>query len=191
MQAITRGTTPLAASIRRAILPASALLLAAAAFTPAQAQIEARPTISVHRGIFDYDLAGAGTVRHFAARAELPIASKVLVEGSLGYSRPGPRPEERVTVLTPEVQAQFQYPIGRIAPYVGIGGGTLMALPGDAQDKLETELAVSVAGGVRVQLVERLGARAELRVRGVEPKGEGAHFTGSTTELTAGLSWRL
>lgn len=188
MRTFTRITGSFATSVRGAILLGAALVVSAAAVAEAQTTGLSGVTVSAHYGIFDYDLSGVGTVRHLAARAELPVASKLLVEGSLGYSRTGTRPDERATLLVAEVQGQVQYPIGRFAPYLGVGGGPLMALAGGAQEKFDAELSLSTAAGVRVRLGERLGARAELRVRGVDLNGDG--FTGSTSELTAGLSWR-
>jgi hypothetical protein len=189
MHVFTKGCASLATLTRRAAITAGLLLVAGTTASSAQTTSTSGPTISVHAGVFDYDLNGVGTVRHFAARGELPVNSYVFVEASLGYSRPGPRPEERTTVLIPEVQAQLQYPFGRVAPYLGVGAGSLMALAGDAQDKFDAALSLSTAAGARVRLAERLGARAELRVRSVEMNGN--IFAGATAELTAGLSWHL
>lgn len=183
MKAFVRASAPTTASTH-GVLPALALLLAAAAFTPAHAQTA--PAISIHAGSLEYDLSGVATVRHFAARAEVPLGRMILAEGSLGYSRFGAGPEEHTPVITPEAQLHVQWPLGRLAPYLGAGAGALVAFESEAQTEGDAELALSAAGGVRVQLVDRLGARAELRVRGV-----GTRFAGSTSEWTAGLSWRL
>jgi hypothetical protein len=51
---------------------------------------------------------------------------------------------------------------------------------------VESDVTVSGAGGLRWRITPRVGARAELRVRGI-----GDRFTGSAAEWTAGLSWRL
>lgn len=50
----------------------------------------------------------------------------------------------------------------------------------------ETDITFSAAGGLRAWITERLGARAELRLRGV-----GRRFTGSAAEWTLGAAWRL
>lgn len=183
MHVFVRATAPIAASLRR-VLPSVVLLLAAAALTPAQAQTA--PAVSVHAGNLEYDLSGVTTVRHFAVRGEVPLAPMILMEGSLGYSRFGAGPEEHTPVITPEAQLHLQWPLGRVAPYLGAGAGALVAFASEVQPARDAELSLSAAGGVRIQLVDRLGARAELRVRGV-----GTRFEGSTSEWTAGLSWRL
>lgn len=189
MQAFGRGNRSVAAFVRRTLVPAGALLVMGVVASHAQTRGPSGPTISVHAGVSDYDLSVLATVSHFAVRGDLPIGSYVLMEASLGYSRPGPRPEERTTVLIPEVQAQLQYPFGPVAPYLGVGAGSLMALPGAAQDEFDAALSLSTAAGVRLRLAARLGARAELRVRAVQMNGN--LFAGSTAEVTAGLSWSL
>jgi opacity protein-like surface antigen len=91
--------------------------------------------------------------------------------------------------MTPEVQAQFQRPVGRFAPYVGLGAGALVSLPSDVQTERESLFSLSAAAGARTVLTERVGVVAELRLRGADRTDRG--FAHSAAEWTAGLAWRF
>jgi hypothetical protein len=154
--------------------------------SPADGQSSARPTVSLSTGAMQFDLSGTGTALMAVARGEIPISRIMLLEGSLAYSRPEQQFSGHTSLLIPEVQAHLQWPLGRVAPYLGAGGGLAMDFRGEDFGGLETAVTLSGAGGLRVRFSHRLGARAELRVRGV-----GTEFSGVAAEWTLGASWRL
>jgi hypothetical protein len=166
----------------------AALLLTSALSLPsaASAQLPVGTAASIHGGIFQYDLAGTGTVRHLAARLEVPVDRIVGIEGSVGYSRPGAEPDEATTMLIPELQARAEWPGTRLAPFFGLGVGAAVVLEGAGQNGRDTDLTVAGAGGMRLRVSDRLALQGELRVRGI-----GSRFQGSSSEWTTGLVWRL
>jgi hypothetical protein len=86
------------------------------------------------------------------------------------------------TYIIPEAQLQLQ--VARaIAPYVGVGVGTLTKVSGSTGRV--SQLTTSGAAGVRLWgLVPRGVLRGELRLRGI-----GRGFTGSAAEWTGGIGW--
>lgn len=153
----------------------------------AQAQAQAPATslgtaIGVAYGVSQYDFSGTGTVRHGALRVTKPLASILLFEVGAGLMRYKTQGGDRATMIFPEAQLQLQAPLGRVAPYLGVGGGIVAGFISDASD---VDATISGAGGVRVGLTPALALAAELRVRGT-----GAEFTGSTAEWTLGAAWR-
>ena len=83
----------------------------------------------------------------------------------------------------PEVLLHYTWNAGRVSPYAGGGIGTALRTAGFFSDWDPT---LSVAGGAAVKLTDRLSLTGELRLRGHEWR-----FAGTTTELGAGLAWRL
>lgn len=144
------------------------------------------PSVSLSAGWFNFDLSGTGDTLAVAVQGTLPISPLVLVEGGLLFARPRQQFGEITTLVVPDIQAQLQWPLGRVAPYIGLGGGAVLDFASDDAGGLDSDLAISGAAGARAALTDRLGVRAELRVYGF-----GTRFTGSGTALTAGLAWRL
>jgi hypothetical protein len=157
-----------------------------------------RPAISLSAGAFQYDLAGTGTTPMIAARVELPLSRFFLIEGGFTAARPAQeiftpsssvgREEVKTTFLAPEIQLQLQVPIagGRVAPYLGLGGGSAIDLIDDAYGSSDNTVTASGALGLRYWLSDTFGIRGELRVRGI-----GTGFEGAAAEYTLGTSWRL
>ena len=75
---------------------------------------------------------------------------------------------------------------GRVAPYLGLGGGGAFDLRGAAYGGSYNTYTASGATGVRTWLSDNFGLRGELRVRGI-----GKSFGGSAAEWTLGTSWRF
>jgi opacity protein-like surface antigen len=72
---------------------------------------------------------------------------------------------------------------GRVAPYAGGGIG----LGRQSRDFVSvTDLALSAAGGARVDLTQRVAATGEFRLRGL-----GRDFSATTAEWMAGLSFAI
>jgi hypothetical protein len=88
--------------------------------------------------------------------------------------------------LTAEVQVQGTVPLGRWRPYLGAGAGGFLDVRKQRQGAELVRPTFSGSAGVRVAVWSALGARAELRVRGV-----GKGFAGTVSEWGAGLAWGL
>jgi hypothetical protein len=175
-------------------LVATLLVVGAPAASHAQAT---RPAVSVSAGAFQYDLSGTGTSPMLAVRAELPLSRFFLVEGGVAAARPLQQFAftsttclrcTRTTFVAPELQLQVQAPLGggRVAPYLGLGGGAALDLRGAAYGGNYNTYTASGATGLRYWLSDNFGLRGELRVRGI-----GKTFGGSTAEWTLGTSWKL
>jgi hypothetical protein len=145
-----------------------------------------RSAISLSYGLFQYDLSGTGDARILAVRAERPLATFALLEGGVAFARPAQQFGDTTTYVITEAQLQGQWPLGRVAPYLGGGIGLAMDFRQEIHGGMQTDVTLSAAGGLRAWITERLGARAELRLRGV-----GWRFTGSAAEWTLGAAWRL
>jgi hypothetical protein len=118
-----------------------------------------------------------------AFRADFPLGRALLAEGGFGVARPESGSGSRATLLTPEAQLQAQLRLGRVLPYIGLGGGAAVA---SEAGNIDSEVTASAAGGFRAWLTPRAGIRAELRVRGI-----GSGFEGAAAEWTVGFGWRF
>jgi hypothetical protein len=172
-------------SLRILQLVAAAGVAAASLPPAATAQSEPRPSraLSISAGVFHYDLSGVAMTPMVALRADFPLGRALLIEGGFGVARPEAGSGGRATMLIPEAQLHFQLPLGRVLPYLGVGGGAAVAA--QAGD-VESAVTASAAGGFRAWLTPRVGIRAELRVRGI-----GSGFEGAADEWTVGFAWRL
>jgi hypothetical protein len=142
------------------------------------------PAVAIVAGVSQYDLSGTGTEGFVALRVDLPMSDYIYAEPSFGYMSYRSQGGDLVRHLTAEVQLQGSYPFGRWRPYLGGGAGGFFDMRKQRGGAELVRPTVSGAGGVRVELLEDLGARAELRVRGI-----GKSFGGSAAEWSAGLSW--
>ncbi len=137
-------------------------------------------TISAAR--IDYDLSGTGSVPGLAVRTTRDLTSNVSLEFGGIFAKPnqqfGPS-----TLFMPEAQARYRWNAGRFTPYVGGGAGTALV---KSSFHTDWDPTLSVASGTGVRLTDRLGVTGEFRLRMHEWR-----FTGTTTELSAGLAWRL
>jgi hypothetical protein len=172
----------------RVVLP---LAVAAVAFSGSAAAqgFEPQRAVSISAGASQFDLSGTGTAPMGAIRADLPLARFALVEVGVGVTRPEQQFGATTTLVIPEAQLQFQLPIGPVLPYLGVGSGLAMDFRPDDVGGTRTDWTASAAGGLRWWITPRAGARAELRVRGIDYNGEG--FTAAAAEWTGGLMWRF
>ena len=173
---------------RRALLVVG---LAAGGSAVVQAQTASRTapaaTLSLSGGVMGFDASGTGHAPVVALRADRELAGRwALVEGGLAYA---PIQEQfsggRTQLGVAEAQFQAQLPRFRVRPYRGAGLGALAYLTG-AGGRDRAEPTISVAGGARAALNQRLGARAELRVRYWQWGGSG--FVNGAAEWTLGVS---
>jgi hypothetical protein len=176
---------------------AVAVLGLPAAADAQQTEAQRATTVSVSGGFMNYDLqAGEGTAPMTAVRVAVPFGRVFTAE--LGAVAAWPEQsfpaglletadgEHALFLVAPEAQLQVAFPAGRIAPYLGVGGGLAMDRAEREDGATSTDFSASAAGGVRLALAERLGALAEVRLRGI-----GTDFDTRTTEFTVGLSWQL
>jgi hypothetical protein len=119
------------------------------------------------------------------ARVDAPIQRIVLIEAGATWFSADQQFGDTTTVLLPEVQGQIQYP-ARLSPYVGLGLGLSVDFREEEDLGTQVDPTFSVALGVRLDVNESVGLRAEVRVRGHEPD-----FTGTTGDWIGGVSWRF
>jgi hypothetical protein len=163
--------------IRLAVVGTGLLAPAAVAF----AQSGSRLALSGAVGPSAYDLSGTGT--GFAAAVELswrPVMGLV-IEPGMTYFTYQSQFSERIHYLMNELSVQGELPLGRVCPFLG-GGAGFARVAGESEETVATLHAV---GGLRVDLSQAWGARAEMRVRAVRP------WTGNTVDILFGLSRML
>lgn len=166
---------------------ASILSLASATLLEAQSS----PEISASVGVMQFDASGTGTAPVIALRAGVPmLGSWLLGEGSFSYASLNEQFSSAGTRIgVAEGQMQFQLPLARIRPYLGVGAGWLHYFNNAAGRA--TPPTFSAAAGLRVKLSPRFTTRAELRLRGWNPSSQstGSGFGASAAEWTGGLAY--
>jgi len=170
---------PLRAS-RRLILAA---LLIFAAFAPrAEAQRGRGPggETAFLVGPSPYDLAGTGT--GFAASIGLAtrLARRVLIlEPGIGYFTHRTQFGRRSHWLFPELSLQAEAQLGDIRPFIGggLGAGT-----NSLESPNQLAFTLHAVGGFRLRLTADWGARAEVRIRSVDP------WSGHTADILFGIT---
>lgn len=171
----------------RAAFCASILSLASAISVEAQSSTE----ISADVGAMQFDASGTGTAPVIALRAAVPLlGSWLLGEGNFSYASLHEQFSNGGTRIgVAEGQIQFQLPLARIRPYLGVGAGWLHYF--NNAPARATSPTYSAAAGLRVGLSPRLAARAELRLRGWNPYSQstGSGFGASAAEWTGGLAY--
>ncbi len=141
-----------------------------------------RFAVGLVAGASQFDLSGTGTTAIVGARFETRLRRWLLAEAALSTFRPEEQSDPRVRYTVPELQLQLQAPGRLVRPYLGVGGGWVLA-----SDDRPSRGTMSGAGGVRVPLAgARVALRAELRVRGI-----GRNFSGSTAEWLGGLAYHF
>jgi hypothetical protein len=159
--------------------------------TSVQAQGPTSPSLgdlSVTAGRVDYDLSGTGHTSGLAIRWGRDLTSNVSFEVRGLFARPcqqfqscqdvGP-----ATLFVPEAQLQYRWKAARLEPFVGAGLG-FSALRSSFHTNMDPTVVFSAGTGVR--LTDRLALTGEVRLRGHEFR-----FVGTSSEVNAGLSWRL
>ena len=158
--------------------------MALAGAAAVEAQEIPPPALALMLGVSQYDLSGTGTENTAALRVDLPMSDYLYAEPGFAYMRYRTDGGDSIRHLTAEVQVQGSYPFGRWRPYLGAGAGGFFDLRKQRGGAELVQPTVSGAGGVRVGVTSGLGARAELRLRGI-----GKHFGGGAAEWFGGLSW--
>jgi hypothetical protein len=178
----------------RAVLSLVAAILISTA-SPVQAQESSWGDVSVSTGRMDFDLNGTGHAPGVAVRAKRHFSPHLALEVGGAYARycgyrsvTGgeclPSQQDGTTSLfMPEAQLQYRWNIGRVSPY--LGGGMGLSRRG-GQNFSRWDPTFSTAVGAAVYVTDRLGISGEFRLRGHETR-----FTGTTSEVSAGLAWRF
>jgi hypothetical protein len=136
-------------------------------------------------GLFNFDLSGTGNAPSVFMSVDGSLTEHWILEGGLTVAFPDQQ-FDRTKLLIPEAQVQYQWPIGRFAPFVGGGPGIAIDVRDDRFGDNRTDFALSGGGGVRVSITDSLGVRGEFRLLGF-----GTHFSGSAAELRGGLFIRF
>ena len=178
----------------RAVLSLVAAILISSA-SSVQAQDSSWGDVSVSAGRMDFDLNGTGHTHGVAVRAKRFLSPHLALEIGGAYARycgyrsvtggeclPS-RQDGTTSLFMPEVQLQYRWNMGRVSPYVG--GGMGLSRRG-GQNFSRWDPTFSTAVGAAVYVTDRLGLTGEFRLRGHETR-----FTGTTSEVSAGLAWRL
>jgi len=136
----------------------------------------------------DYDLSGTGRTTGVVASVTRTLSPHLALEMRSLFARPCQQFQSCTDVgpaslIAPEAQLQYRWTAGRLEPYVGAGLGASMLRSSFHTDWDPT---VSFAAGTGVRLTDRLAVTGEFRLRGHEWR-----FTGTTTEIAAGLAWRV
>lgn len=153
-----------------------------AGVSPAHAQGSSWGELAVSAVRLDYDLSGVGSAAGVAVRTTRNLSSNISLEVGGLFAKPnqqfGPS-----TLFMPEAQLRYRWNAGRVSPHVGGGlGAALVKSPFHSN----WDPTLAVAAGTGVRLTDSLSAVGEVRLRGHEWR-----FTGTTTELSAGLAWRI
>lgn len=144
----------------------------------------AQHTLAAGVGVVQYDLNGVGNAAGITVRATRAVTDHLAIEGSLPVSWPA-QAFGGSRLFVPEAHLQYHWLAGRFRPYAGGGAGFAWTDAG-AVGTSDVNLTMSVAGGTRFDLTDRLALLGELRLRGIE-----RDFAGSTADWMGGVSWRL
>jgi hypothetical protein len=140
-------------------------------------------SIVVGTTMMEFDLAGVGTAPGMTIRASRALTDHLAIEGSFPMSWLS-EDVGRSKLFAPEAHLQYHWRVGAFRPYVGGGAGIAWRDRGLFGNST-ANLTLSVAGGTRFDVSERIAVLGELRLRGIE-----RDFAGSTADFMGGLSWR-
>ncbi len=158
-----------------------ALLLAGAHQAAAQ-EPPAQTALTGAAGIVNFDVDGVATVPGVAGRVSVALTPAVAVEGNLSWARNDETGTSNMWVAEAHVHYVWQV-ANRLRPFAGGGAGVFINQGEFFTDKA---LTLSAAGGLRIDLSDRMAALGEFRIRGVE-----VDFAGSLVEIWGGLTVRL
>ena len=133
-------------------------------------------------GSVNFDVDGTATTLGIAGRASAALTPRLAIEGNVSWARNDESGTSGLWVV--EAQVHYHWRAGsRLRPYAGGGAGLFVNHDEFFTDK---SLTLSAAGGLRVDVTDRIAATGEFRIRGVE-----VDFAGSLAEFWGGLTIRL
>jgi hypothetical protein len=144
----------------------------------------AQNTLVAGVGVVQYDLNGVGNAAGMTIRGTRALTNHLAIEGSLPVAWPM-QSFGRTRLFAPEAHLQYHWFVGRFRPYAGGGGGVSWTDRG-VFGTSDANLTLSVAGGTRFDITDRVALLGELRLRGIK-----RDFAASTAEWMGGISWRL
>lgn len=179
----------------RRIPGALALMLAIGGAHATEAQERINWTVTPMAGVLDYEFANENFTM-FAVRADRPLSkwvrfelesslARVEVQSSGGFFDPD-GVVQKSSLATVTIGFQARYRTEFVEPYAGLAFG-IFARRDDADVVRSSQSTIAFPVGVRVFLTDRLGLRAEVRMR----KDQTAFGVRSLTnwERTVGISW--
>jgi len=148
-------------------------------------------------GLVDYDFAD-DDFPIFALRADRPVSRWFRLEFETSLARTDVQtdeegvfdptlPEENSSLGTVSLGVQARLPMERVEPYVGLAAGLVWRRDDDADGLRNSQATFAFPAGVRLFITDRIGLRAEFRVRrdqtvlGVPDE--------TNFERTLGISW--
>jgi hypothetical protein len=162
------------------IFVVAAVLVFAASDRAHAQESAARNTLGITTGAVNFDLSGTGTTWGVAVRGTRALTSHLALDLGALFAWPDLQ-GGAARLIVPEVQLQYHWRFGRLAPYAG--GGIGFAYQSREGSQSATNLALSGSGGVRAYLSEGVALMGEFRLRGHE-----RDFSGTTAEWMGGLS---
>jgi hypothetical protein len=160
----------------------SALLAALVGF-PAAAS--AQTSVAIYRGTSEYDLSGVDQAATTAIRVTRELSTLFAIEGGMSYVELREQFGQS-KVYMPEAMLQLQLPIGRFAPYIGVGAGLGIDVPNDPDLSTNTDPTFLAGAGLRIDLPYNLMLGVDGRIRAFETR-----FTGTGSEASIGIGYRF
>jgi hypothetical protein len=168
---------------------------ALASGSEARAQQHDGPSIAVMAGGLIYDFEGDQTKLMLAGSADWQITKHIIVELGSTWSRfditrldhtqnPVVSVPSTTQLFTGTVGVQGQVRLGRVRPYIGAATGVFVRYDAEGGDRF-IRPTTSFPLGVRIDVHDRFGIRAELRARFDEHQS-GA--SGTNVEQTLGVT---
>jgi hypothetical protein len=139
-------------------------------------------SVSAAVGLVNFDVDGVATTVGLSGRASIAVTPRVAVEANLSWARNDETGTSDMWVAEAHVHYFWQV-ANRVRPYAGGGAGIFI---NQGEFLTDRSLTLSAAGGLRVDLTDRMSALGEFRIRGVE-----IDFAGSLVEIWGGLTFRL
>ena len=162
-------------------LVCTAVMLVCSSYAAAQTT-PAQNSVSAAVGVVNFDVDGTATTLGISGRGAVALTPRLAVEGNLSWAKNDQTGTSKMWVA--EAHVQYFWQVARkVRPFAGGGAGIFMNQGDFFTDK---SLTLSAAGGLRVDLTNRVAALGEFRIRGVE-----IDFAGSLVEIWGGLTIRL
>ena len=147
---------------------------------------QAQTRLGLFVGASEYDLSGVDQATIVAIRVHRDLRRYAVLEFGVAHAELRQDGIGRTNLYLPEVMGQLQWPVGRVAPYLGAGVGLGIDVPVNTALSTDIDATFSAALGARVGLPYNLTLSLDGRLRTF-----GTRFTASGSEGTIGLSYRL
>src|SRR5688572_30044523 len=122
-------------------------------------------TLVAGLGVVQFDLSGTGSAPGMSIRVTRALTNHLGVEGSFPVAWPM-QDFGGSKLFAPEAHLQYHWLAGPFRPYAG-GGAGFAWTDGGALGRSDVNLTLSIAGGTRFHITDRLALLGELRLRGI------------------------